>query len=149
MKSVAEGSRDQEADQPDMTELLRPYAGCSMNNGTVRSCLHCVLARALRAELVALESVGLRVRFMHSDPVWLPCSGASLYRPLRSWLRGICARAASGVLRLTVFDSPGKSHVEVLAAFPGGRDGQALSRTFPRCVLATLHAGFLEGDYGE
>jgi hypothetical protein len=58
-----------------------------------RTCLHCALARVLRAEAPALAARGVTVTMGRSDPVWLPISGTRVYRGVRRVLR---AAAAAG-----------------------------------------------------
>jgi hypothetical protein len=108
-----------------------------------RSCLHCALSRALRAGSPTPDA-RLRVRVSHSEPVWLPVSGATLYRALRSLFREVATDAGGGPVHVTVVDAPGKSHVEVTAAFPSGGRTRILSRAFPRFEAATLAGGFAE-----
>src|SRR2546429_3926923 len=59
-----------------------------------RSCLHCVLARVLRAEADALRERGLEVRLGPSEAVLLPAAGAATYRTVRALLRAAIADAA-------------------------------------------------------
>jgi hypothetical protein len=109
-----------------------------------RTCLHCALSRALRAGAPTQAAVPLRVRVSHPEPVWLPVSGATLYRGLRSLFREVATHAAGGPVHVTVLDTPGKSHVEVTAAFPSGGRTRILSRAFPRFEAAALAGGFVE-----
>ena len=102
-------------------------------HGVTRTCLHCALGRALRAESAA------------SEPTWLPIEGGRLYRELRGLLREARETARRGLVKLAVLDLPGKSHVEVTAVVrsPRGK-ARVLSRAFPRQTLDLLGAGFAE-----
>jgi hypothetical protein len=110
-----------------------------------RSCLHCALARALRAESTAFAARGLALSFTRSDPVWLPAAGGRLYRGIRRLLRDARERADAGTVKLVVVDLPGKSHVEVTATVRRGRGAVVLACAFPRHRPGTLAAGFVEG----
>ena len=115
-----------------------------------RACLHCALARALSAESPGLKSLGLDVKLGLSEPVFLPLPGARLYRRLRRLLRDAMAEAAPpGPVKLAVLNLPGKSHVEVTAAFPCTRGARVLSCAFPQHDPAALPAGFAEHVSGE
>ena len=107
-----------------------------------RICLHCVLARALRAEVQTLA--GLQVKLGPSAAVFLPGPGAMVYRRLRSLLREAAAHASGDRLKLSVLDLPGKSHVEVTATFATAIGARVLSRAFPLHDPATLARGFAE-----
>ncbi len=110
-----------------------------------RTCLHCVLVRALAAEEAALARAGMTVRVRAAPPVALPHAAAGVYREIRSLLRDAMAQAAPGVLRLTLVDLPGRPFVEVLAAIAAGGRTRILGRSFPRHVEGTLAGGFVEG----
>jgi hypothetical protein len=102
-----------------------------------RTCLHCALARAVRA-----EADGLAVTLRRSEPVLLPLPGQRIYRALRRLLRA--ARAAGdGEVRLAVVDLPGTSHVDVMAVVPSPRV-RVLHCELPRHVDGTLSGGFAE-----
>jgi hypothetical protein len=107
-----------------------------------RICLHCVLTRALKAEVQTLA--GLEVKLGPSAAVFLPGSGAMVYRRLRSLLREAAADVRGDRLKLSVLDLPGKSHVEVTATFATAIGARVLSRTFPLHDPATLARGFAE-----
>lgn len=109
-----------------------------------RVCLHCVLARALRAESRTLTERGLEVKLGPSEAVFLPGSGAKTYRRLRSLLREAAAQASGDRLKLSVLDLPGKSHVEVTATFATALGARVLSRAFPLHDPAALARGFAE-----
>ena len=109
-----------------------------------RICLHCVLARALRAEGRTLTERGLEVKLGPSAAVFLPGSGAMVYRRVRSLLREAAAQARGARLKLSVLDLPGKSHVEVTVTFATVVGAQVLSRSFPLHDPATLARGFAE-----
>ena len=109
-----------------------------------RTCLHCVLARVLRAEADALRERGLEVRLGLSEPVLLPAAGAATYRTVRALLRAAMADAAGPHIRLAVVDQPGKSHVEVTVAFAVARRTRVLSCAFPRHDPHALAGGFAE-----
>ncbi len=110
-----------------------------------RTCLHCALARALRAEADALAARGLAVTLGRSEPVWLPASGQGLSRAIRRLLRAAQAQAERSPVKLAVVDLVGKPDVEVTAAIPIGRDARVLRVAFPRHVPASLPGGFAEG----
>jgi len=107
----------------------------------MRTCLHCALARALRAETLAPGS--LRVHLGRSDPVWVPVPGQRVYRAIRALLRE-AGREADDV-KLAVVDLVGKSHVEVTAVArrPDG-SSRVFVRAFPRFAPGTLARGFAE-----
>ena len=107
-----------------------------------RICLHCVLARALKAEAHTLA--GLGVKLGPSAAVFLPGPGAGVYRRLRSLLREAAAQARGDRLKLSVLDLPGKSHVEVTATFATAIGARVLSRAFPLHDPAELARGFAE-----
>jgi len=107
-----------------------------------RICLHCVLARALKAELQTLAGRGLEVKLGPSAAVFLPGAGATIYRRLRSLLREAAAEATGDRLKLAVLDLPGKSHVEVTATVATAIGARVLSRTFPLHDPAMLARGF-------
>jgi hypothetical protein len=109
-----------------------------------RSCLHCALARALRAEAPAFAARGLEIRLSRSEAVFLPASGAVIYRRLRQLLAAARRAAARGPVKLSVLDLPGKSHVEVTATVAGKDRWQILACDFPHHDPATLPAGFRE-----
>lgn len=112
-----------------------------------RTCLHCALARALRAEASTLAARGVVLRFERSEPVWLPASGMRLYRGVRRLLRRAAENAAPGAAKLAVIDVSGKSQVEVTATVtvPGG--ARVFGVAFPRHVPGALARGFAEGVY--
>ena len=110
-----------------------------------RTCLHCVLGRAMRAESAASRDGELALALRCSEPTWLPIEGRRLYRELRSLLREARQAARPGLVKLAVLDLPGKSHVEVTAVVcPAGRRARVLSRAFPRQTLDVLGGGFAE-----
>ncbi|TMA38998.1 MAG: hypothetical protein E6J75_10575 [Deltaproteobacteria bacterium] len=110
-----------------------------------RTCLHCVLGRAMRAESAASRDGELALALRCSEPTWLPLEGGRLYRELRGFLREAREAARRGLVKLAVLDLPGKSHVEVTAVVrpPGGK-ARVLSRSFPRQTLEALGSGFAE-----
>ena len=114
-----------------------------------RTCLHCVLARVLRAEADALRERGLEVRLGPSEAVLLPAAGAATYRTVRALLRAAMADAAGPRIRLAVVDQPGKSHVEVTAVFAAARRTRVLSCAFPRHDPGALAGGFAEHSAPE
>ena len=109
-----------------------------------RVCLHCVLARALRAEAEILHERGLEVKLGPSQAVFLPGSGSTTYRRLRSLLREAATQTNGDRLKLSVLDLPGKSHVEVTATFATALGARVLSRAFPLHDPAMLARGFAE-----
>ena len=109
-----------------------------------RSCLHCALARAVRAESGAFAGRGLTLTFARSDPVWLPGSGLRLYRGVRRLLREACSVATGRDVKLSVVDLPGKSHVEVTVTVATGKGSRVLSCAFARHARGTLAGGFAE-----
>ena len=109
-----------------------------------RICLHCVLSRALRAEMRTLAARGLQVKLGPSAAVFLPGPGTMIYRGLRSLLRDAAAQASGERVKLSVLDLAGKSHVEVTATFATAVGARVLSRAFPLHDLATLAGGFAE-----
>ena len=109
-----------------------------------RTCLHCALARALRAEIPAFSAVGLDIRLSRSEPVFLPVSGTTLYRGLRRLLATARTAAERSPVKLAVLDLVGKSHVEVTATVLRGQTSRVLSCAFPCSDPSTLAAGFAE-----
>ena len=110
-----------------------------------RSCLHCALARAIRAESSAFAGRGLALNFARSEPVWLPSTGMRLYRGVRRLLQAARTAADGTDVKLAVVDLPGKSHVEVTVTVPVGRSGSRVLRcAFPRHARGTLGRGFAE-----
>ena len=108
-----------------------------------RSCLHCVLARVLGAEGDRIRARGLEVRLSPAAAVFLPAPGRATYRALRGLLRSAIGDAEGPRIRLTLVNLPGKSHVEVMAAFSVARGTRVLSCAFPRHDPAALAAGIL------
>jgi len=113
-----------------------------------RTCLHCALARALRAEAAAFAARGLAIRLARSEPVFLPIAGGTVYRALRRLLRAACRAAERSPVKLAVLDLVGKSHVEVTATVLRGRTSHVLSCAFPCSDVATLGGGFAEHAAG-
>jgi hypothetical protein len=111
----------------------------------MRTCVHCVLARALAAEAAALSRAGLAVHVRSTVPVSLPRAAGGVYRELRGFLREAAAGVRGGIVRVCLVDLPGRWCIEVLAAVPDGRGTRVLSRVFPRHADGTLEGGFLEG----
>ena len=110
-----------------------------------RTCLHCALARALRAERARFAARDFALVMNRSDPVWLPLSGALVYRGIRRLLREARGQAGGGAVKLAVLDLPGKNHVEVTATVSAPRGVVVLTHAFPRHAPGTLAAGFAEG----
>ena len=110
----------------------------------VRTCVHCVLARALAAESAALSRAGVSVRVRPTVPVSLPRAAAGVYRELRALLRE-AAGAGAGVVRVALLDLRGRHCIEVTITVPHGAGSRVLGRAFARHVEGTLHGGFLEG----
>ena len=110
-----------------------------------RTCLHCALGRALRAESAASPEGEIVLTLRCAEPTWLPIEGGRLYRELRGFLRETREAARRGLVKLAVLDLPGKSHVEVTAVLRSpGRKTRVLSRAFPRQTLDLLGGGFAE-----
>jgi hypothetical protein len=110
-----------------------------------RTCLHCALARALRAEAGAIAERGLAITFTRSDPVWLPVSGMRIYRDVRRLLQQALAASVGPAMKLAVVDLKGKSHVEVIATVTTAGGTRVMGCDFPRHVASTLTGGFAEG----
>ena len=113
-----------------------------------RTCLHCALARALRAEAGAIADRGLAITFTRSDPVWIPVSGVRIYRDVRRLLQRALAASVGKSMKLGVVDLKGKSHVEVIATVMTAQGTRVLGCAFPRHVASTLAGGFVEGVVG-
>jgi hypothetical protein len=109
------------------------------------SCLHCVLARVLRAEEAHLAARGLTVTVAPGDPVRLPIAAPPLYRTLRAMLRNAADAAERPPLRVAVLDLPGRRLVEVTATARVGRGARIWRTTLPRHAPGTLEGGFAEG----
>src|SRR5213076_476615 len=115
-----------------------------------RTCLHCVLERAVGHASPALEAAGLLVTLHAREPIWLPETGTRLYRPIRRLLGAVCTEATPGPVKIGVLDLVGgKSHVEVTVTFRAGRSWRVLSSSFPRCLPRELWLGFAEGIASE
>src|SRR5437773_4859815 len=111
------GQHDRSRGRPPGLSPERGEVAMRASFPMARICLHCVLARALRAEAGILAARGLEVKLGPSEAVFLPGSGVKTYRRLRSLLREAAAQASGERLKLSVLDLPGKSHVEVTATF--------------------------------
>ena len=86
-----------------------------------RTCLHCVLERAVGHASPALEAAGLSVTLHAREPIWLPETGTRVYRPIRRLLGAVCTQATAGPVKIEVLDRvAGKSHIEVTATFRAG-----------------------------
>jgi hypothetical protein len=109
-----------------------------------RTCLHCALARALRAEAPAFVERGLGLRLGRSEAVWLPVPGAVVYRGIRRLLASALAEAERSPVKLTVLALAGKSHVEVTATVLRGTRSQVLAVAFPAVDPERLAGGFSE-----
>jgi hypothetical protein len=116
-----------------------------MTAPATRTCVHCVLARALRAESAALSRAGLSATLRRSEPVTLPHAGAGVYREIRALLREAASTATVGPIRLALLDLRGKWCVEVTATVQTGRRTRVFVRAFPRHAAGALDEGFLEG----
>jgi hypothetical protein len=110
-----------------------------------RTCLHCALARVLRAEAPALEARGVTVTMGRSDPVWVPISGTRVYRGIRRVLREAATVAERHVVRLAVIDLLGKPEVEVTAAALLPDRALVFRAGFARFMGGPLPGGFSEG----
>ncbi|HLK11118.1 MAG TPA: hypothetical protein VKW76_07040 [Candidatus Binatia bacterium] len=110
-----------------------------------RTCLHCVLARALRAEAPGLARARVEVIVRRSGPLLLPRPGGAIYRALRGLLREAGRLGAGGRVKVAVHDFVGKSHVEVAATVVAGGRVRLLGRAFARHAEGSLGGGFLEG----
>ena len=111
----------------------------------LRTCLHCAMVRAIEAESEALRVRDVSVVVGRSDAVWVPISGARVYRGIRRLLRQVTPVAGGRVVRLSVVDLVGKPHVEVMAAALLPARAAVFGVEFPRVVAATLDGGF--GEY--
>jgi hypothetical protein len=109
-----------------------------------RSCLHCVLNRVLAAEADEFAARRLEVMRGREEASWLPDRGGIVYRRLKRLFRDVRAVASPGQVRITTLDAVGRSHVEVLATFPGEHGWRTLSCLLPRYVLAALWHGYAE-----
>ena len=112
---------------------------------TGRTCLHCALARALRAEAPALSARGVTVTMGRSDPVWVPIAGGRVYRGIRRVLRAAAAVTERHVVRLAVIDLLGKPEVEVTATALVPPRAHVFRAGFARVVAGPLPGGFDEG----
>jgi hypothetical protein len=111
-----------------------------------RCCGHCCLTRALLGTTDALTARGLVVTPAHTEPFWVPGSGAAVYRNLRRFLGEVCDQPeAWDEVRIAVLDLPGKSHFEVMVTLQAGRRARVLTHRIPRYDPATLARGFPEG----
>jgi hypothetical protein len=85
-----------------------------------------------------------------AQPVWLPATGASLYRRTRKVLRDGLLHAGRGRVKLAVVDLPGKSRIELMATIRCGQDRHLTLASFDRQLTDPLAAGFAEcADPGE
>ncbi len=93
-----------------------------------RTCLHCVLERAVGHASPALEAAGLSVTLHAREPIWLP----------------------ETPVKIEVLDRvAGKSHIEVTATFRAGRRWRVQSISVPRYLPRALWFGFAEGIASE
>jgi len=116
-----------------------------MRQGEVeRTCLHCALLRALRAETPALERRGVTVVFGRSDAVWLPMPGTRIYRGIRRLLRDATTAVTDCRVRLAVVDLVGKPHVDVMATVLEPSRARVFRVAFARVIDGRLAAGFAE-----
>jgi hypothetical protein len=92
-----------------------------------------------------LVARGVILTFERSEPVWLPVSGARLYRGVRRLLREAAAVAVPGAAKLAVVALAGKSQVEVIATVSVRGGSRVLAVAFPCYVPGTLARGFAEG----
>lgn len=92
-----------------------------------------------------LVARGVILTFERSEPVWLPVSGARLYRGVRHLLREAAAAAVPGAAKLAVVALAGKSQVEVIATVSVRGGSRVLAVAFPCYVPGTLSRGFAEG----
>ena len=113
-------------------------------DGVERTCLHCALLRALRAESPALERQGIDVVVGRSDAVWLPVSGTRIYRGIRRLLHEATSSAAGRRVRITVVDLVGKPHVDVMATVLDPSRARVFRVGFARVVGGRLPSGFAE-----
>jgi hypothetical protein len=109
-----------------------------------RTCLHCALVRALRAEMPALARRGVTVVVGRSDAVWLPIPGTQIYRGIRHLLREATTAVADRRLRVAVVDLVGRAHVDVMATVLEPSRARVFQVAFPRVVGAHLPGGFAE-----
>lgn len=113
--------------------------------GVERTCLHCALVRALRAEAPGLERRGIAIVVGRSDAVWLPVSGTRIYRGIRRLLREATAVPARDCrVRLAVVDLAGKPHVDVMATVLEPSRARVFRVGFARVVDGRLPGGFVE-----
>jgi hypothetical protein len=112
-----------------------------------RACVHCVLARAVRAESAACTASGVTLVIGHCDPVWLPTPGPRLYRSLRRLVSEALLLTGRERVTLSVWGAWGKSFVDVTAILQRDRQVRLLRRSFPRHVPGTLESGFVEGAF--
>lgn len=110
-----------------------------------RTCLHCALVRALRAEMPALERRRVDVVVGRSDAVWVPLSGMRVYRGIRRLLRQATGGATDCRVRIGVVDLAGKPHVDVMATVLVA-PARVHRVGFARVVAGTLPGGFAETD---
>jgi len=113
-------------------------------DGGERTCLHCALLRALRAETPALERQGIAVVFGRSDAVWLPLPGTRVYRGIRRLLREATVAVTGCRVRLAVVDLVGKPHVEVMAIVLEPSRARIFRVAFARVGDGRLPGGFAE-----
>lgn len=113
-------------------------------NTTERTCVHCVIARALRSEVPKFEAVALTLRLGRLDPVWVPQPACAVYRAVRALLAEARAQAARSPVKLTLVDMAGKSHLELIVSLRTSSRAQVLTRAFPRHAAGTLERGFEE-----
>jgi hypothetical protein len=112
--------------------------------GVERTCLHCALVRALRAETPALERRGVSIVVGRSDAVWLPVPGTRIYRGIRRLIREATATVSDCRVRLAVVDLAGKPHVDVMATVLDPSRARVFCVGFARVVDGRLPGGFVE-----
>jgi hypothetical protein len=123
-----------------------PLAGRRIADGRV--CLHCALARLLRAEAAAFAERNIEITVRLCDPAWVPGTGVHVYRLLRRLVQDARDQAGEGPVKLAILNVAGKSHVEVTATIRTPDGARVLGCTFPRYRVSALAGGFAEGALG-
>jgi hypothetical protein len=109
--------------------------------------MHRVLERVIRAEAARMPHDRRPAIVAAARAVWLPVSGARLYREGRRFLRSSTDAAAEAV-RVRVVDIPGSNHVLLVSSTATSR-GPVGTRALRRYGVESLSSSVLEHYHGE
>ncbi len=110
----------------------------------VRTCLHCVLGRAVEGEREAFVRRGMELTLTAGGPAWLPVSAPAVYRQLSRMLRAVRRNHGGARVKVSLVDASGTPNVLVLATVVVERRTCVLELAFPRHREGSLSGGFTE-----